>query len=94
MLPLSEVGHPWNFDRHDNLGLATAHATVIKAASRLRPELAAHVDQLLDAAGLREYVDGVLAEDQTYRGWDEAAWQGHSEQELHGPPLVTPHRSV
>jgi hypothetical protein len=78
---------PWDLDRHDDLATATAHAVVIQAAVRHRPELARAVMQPITNAGLSEYVDGVLAEDRTQWEWDEATWRAHSEEELTGAPF-------
>ena len=74
-------------DRQQDLATATAHAVLIKAAVRHRPELAGAVNQLINDAGLSEYVDGVLAEDHTQWTWDEAAWRAQSEEELTGAPF-------
>ena len=78
---------PWDLDKHDNLAAATAHAAVIQAAVRHRPELACPVMQLITNARLSEYVDGILAENPTQWDWDEATWQAHSEEELTGAPF-------
>lgn len=81
------VADPWNLDRHDGLAAATAHAVLIQAAVRHRPELAGPVRQLITDAGLIEFVEGVLAEDRTKWDWDEATWQAHSQQDLTGAPF-------
>jgi hypothetical protein len=78
---------PWDLDRHNDLATATAHAVVIQAAVRYRPELAGPVAQLITNAGLSEYVDAALAQHRTHWDWDEATWRTHSEEELTGAPF-------
>lgn len=78
---------PWNFDRHRDLATATAHATMIQAAARHRPQLADPVTQLIADAGLAPFVDGLLAEDRTQWEWDEATWRAQAERDLSGAPF-------
>lgn len=78
---------PWDLSRHEELAVATAHAALIRAAVRHRPELADTVTKLITDAGLADYVDGVLAENQTQWDWDEATWRAHSEDDLTNTPF-------
>jgi hypothetical protein len=78
---------PWDLERHEDLMIAIAHAVVIQAAVRHRPELASLVTRLIADAGVSEYVDGILAEDGTQWDLDAATWRARSEEELTGAPF-------
>ncbi|MFG3642437.1 hypothetical protein ACGF3C_19460 [Micromonospora sp. NPDC047762] len=78
---------PWDFERHQDLPTATAHAAMIQAAARHRPQLAGPVTQLIADAGLAPFVDGLLAEDRTQWEWDEGTWRAQAERDLSGAPF-------
>ena len=85
---------PWNLDRHQALAATIAQAAVIKAASRLRPEIAGPTGRLLAGMGLTGEVDEILSAEHSFGAWDEKAFLAHSAEELAGVPFcdIAPER--
>jgi hypothetical protein len=85
---------PWNLDRHQALAETLVQAAVIKAASRLRPEIAEPTSLLIADMGLTGEVNEILSAEHSFGEWDEESFLAHSAQELTGVPFsdIAPER--